>query len=413
MRDDHVSDLADCTEFRQTVQARPPRLVHGAVILSAGLVVAGLVWAAVTEADLVVTAPGVVRPVTSTQSAKARFGGRVVRVSFREGQTVVQGDVLVQLDTEKLANEIEKQEQKLRALEEETAKGIALLAALARQFKADTAAIEAKLAQAQEEMSAAQKRRELDIRQAKDELREAERDESRLRPLARTEAVARADLDKALARVREARSKLTRAELPVEESKVTVVRQELVQARESHAVKRQEAEMRHAARQGEVQAAKKDLDNLRWEREQACIRAPIGGVVVSGEPKEGEIFEVGHVVAEIAVQKGFHFEVQVSSADVGVLHEGMPARIKLASFDYERYGTLPGRVCFVSPDSKGSEPGGAVYTVRIELQGDEVGRDEIRGRVKLGMAGQAEIVTRRESVLTLLGKKVRQAIRLG
>jgi HlyD family secretion protein len=91
----------------------------------------------------------------------------------------------------------------------------------------------------------------------------------------------------------------------------------------------------------------------------------------------------------------------------------MPARIKLASFDYERYGTLPGRVCFVSPDSKGSELGGAVYTVRIELEGDEVGRGEFRGRVKLGMAGQAEIVTRRESVLTLLGKKVRQAVRLG
>ena len=131
---------------------------------------------------------------------------------------------------------------------------------------------------------------------------------------------------------------------------------------------------------------------------------------MAGDLKEGDILEPGRVVAEVAVQKGFRFEVQVPSGDVGPLREGMPARIKLSAFDYERYGTLPGTVCFVSPDSKGSDP---AYTVRIELEGDEVGRGEYRGRVKLGMAGQAEIVTRRESVLALLVKKVRHAVRLG
>jgi multidrug efflux pump subunit AcrA (membrane-fusion protein) len=116
------------------------------------------------------------------------------------------------------------------------------------------------------------------------------------------------------------------------------------------------------------------------------------------------------VVAEIAVQKGFRFEAQVPSADVGPLREGMPARVKLSAFEYDRYGTLPGAVCFVSPDSKGADP---AYTVRVELEGDDIGRGEFRGRVKLGMTGQAEFVVRRESVLALLGKKVRHAVRLG
>jgi multidrug efflux pump subunit AcrA (membrane-fusion protein) len=413
MRSDLVADLADCSEFQQTIRARPPRIVHGTVILATALLVAGLLWAAFTEVDLVVTAPGVVRPVTSTQAAKARFGGRVVQVSFQEGQAVSKGDILVQLDTEKLDNEILKHRQTLCALEGEQNKGAALLETLARQHKADRAAIEARLAQAQDELLSAQKRRELDIRQAKDDLREAEREEATMRRLAMTETATRSELDKSAAKVREARTKLTRAELPVEESKVTILRQELLQATEGYAVKRQEAEIRQAAKQGQVETTKKDLDNLRWEREQACIRAPIDGVIVSGNPKEGEIVEPGRVIAELAVQKGFHFEVQVSSADVALLREGTPARIKLTSFDYERYGTLAGKVCYVSPDSKASETNGSQYTVRIELAGDEVGRGESRGQVKLGMAGQAEIVTQRETVLKLLGKKVRQAIRLG
>jgi HlyD family type I secretion membrane fusion protein len=412
MCNEPIAELADCTEFRQTLRARPPRIVHGTAALSATLVVTGLVWAAATDADLVVTAPGVVRPVTSTQAAKARIGGRVVRVSFQEGQAVARGDILVQLDTEKQDIAIARRQQTLDALEEELAKGKALLDTLVRQLKAETAAVEAKLHQAAEELLSARNRRELDIRQSKDDLLEAEREEAILRRLAVKQAVTAAELEKSAAKVREVRTKLVRAELPVDEGKLTVLRQELAQVSEAYAVKRREAEMRQAAKQGEVLAARKDLENLRWELEQASIRAPIDGVVVSTEPKTGEIVDAGQVITELAVQKGFRFEVQVSSADVDALREGTPARIKLTSFDYERYGTLSGTVCFVSPDSKVSEPGTALYTVRIELDQTEIGRGDFHGRVKLGMAGQAEIVTRRQSVLSLFAKKVRGRIRL-
>ena len=410
MRDQLGADLAECTEFRQALRARPPRAIHGTALIAAAMVVAALVWAGTTEADVVVVAPGVVRPVTATQAAKARFGGRVVRVAFREGQEVTKGDVLVQLDTDRLDNDIQKREQTLRALEDELAKATDLLGSLARQLGADTAAIEAKLTVAGADTRAKRERQELDVRQALDELREAEREEATLRRLAVAQAVTRAELDKATAKTREARTRLARAELPVEDGPEKVLTQELAQAKATYAVKRQEAEARRAAKQGEVRAARKDLDNLRWERDQSTVRAPVGGVVVAGEPKEGEIVEPGRVVAEIAVQKGFRFEAQVPSADVGPLREGMPARIKLTAFEFERYGTLPGTVCFVSPDSKGTDP---AYTVRVELDGDEVGRGEFRGRVKLGMTGQAEFVVRRETVLALLGKKVRHAVRLG
>jgi hypothetical protein len=52
------------------------------------------------------------------------------------------------------------------------------------------------------------------------------------------------------------------------------------------------------------------------------------------------------------------------------------------------------------------------YLVRIELAGEEVGRGELYGRVKLGMAGQAEIVTGQEGLLSLLLKRIRQTISL-
>jgi hypothetical protein len=55
----------------------------------------------------------------------------------------------------------------------------------------------------------------------------------------------------------------------------------------------------------------------------------------------------------------------------------------------------------------------AAYLVRIEMDGDAVGRGELRGEVKLGLGGTAEIVTDRESVLMIFFRKIRQTISLG
>jgi hypothetical protein len=42
-----------------------------------------------------------------------------------------------------------------------------------------------------------------------------------------------------------------------------------------------------------------------------------------------------------------------------------------------------------------------------------VGRGELRGLVRLGMTGQTEIITGRESLLSLLFRQIRQTISLG
>ena len=78
MLNEPVSDLAKCSQFRQTLQARPPRIVHGAALLVIALLSAALAWAALTRADLVVRAPGRMRPVTAPQKVMATFRGEVL-----------------------------------------------------------------------------------------------------------------------------------------------------------------------------------------------------------------------------------------------------------------------------------------------------------------------------------------------
>ena len=165
-------------------------------------------------------------------------------------------------------------------------------------------------------------------------------------------------------------------------------------------------------KQYDLEIAKIDLAKWEREREKAVLHAPVGGVVTSKEVKVGDLLETGKPVVEIA-EGGFCFEMKVSNQDIAHLRVGMPVRIKLDAYDYQRYGTLDGTVSFIAPDS---DPGeghrAATYVVKIELKGEEVGRGEYRGRVKFGMEGQAEIVTDRESLLSLLVRRIRQTISL-
>src|SRR5262245_1125077 len=97
-----IADLSECREFALVLQARPPRLVHAALILASLLLGTAVTWSALTQADLVVRAPGRVRPTNPPtkviytprgEGAATGLGGRVAEVRFKAGDEVRAGDV--------------------------------------------------------------------------------------------------------------------------------------------------------------------------------------------------------------------------------------------------------------------------------------------------------------------------------
>jgi HlyD family secretion protein len=211
----------------------------------------------------------------------------------------------------------------------------------------------------------------------------------------------------------EAREQLAKARIPVDASGVAVAQRALEQTERDYAVKRDELELKRKTKCGEIAAARLELANLELERAQAVIRSPIDGVVTAGDWKVGDLLEPGKAAVAIARQAGFLFEATIPSEEIAHVRVGMPARIRLDAYDFQRYGTLDGTVGFVSPDS--GMAGGrtsALYTVRIATSRNEIGRGAYRGPIKLGMTGRVEIVTGRDRLLTLLVGRLRQTISL-
>jgi multidrug efflux pump subunit AcrA (membrane-fusion protein) len=423
MRNDFILDLADCTEFRQAIQARPAKIVHGTLVLLVALLGTALSWAATTQADLVIRAPGRVRPVATPvkvvnaargEVLSASSGGRVVAVNFRAGDTVRRGDVLIRLETERLDNQIDQQGRAIRAGEEELTKLGHLDELLSHQYGAARAKAEAELAQAKEALQRAQERQAAEGRLAEVALKAAVDEEVPLRKLLSGHFVAPTEVTKAASKTREARVQLEKARIPVDEGNIQALHRALDLVARDYEVKREELELRRGTRRAEVVAARLELGKLTLERKHAVLLAPLDGIVTTGDVKVGDVLETGKAVVEIAQQAGFRFEATVPSEEVAHLRVGLPARIKLDAYDYQRYGTLDGTVCFLSPDSEiGQGQKLATYTVRIALPCDVVGRGDLRGRVKLGMSGQVEIITDRERLLKILVRRIRRTISLG
>jgi multidrug resistance efflux pump len=376
-----------------------------------------------TQAHLVVLATGRVRPVATPvkvfnivrgEVLSASPGGRVVEVGVRQGDVVRRGDVLIRLETERLDNEIAKQRRTIHAGEEELARLSHLEELASRQFDVARSRAEAELEQVQREVRRASELRDAEVRLAEVALRTAEVEEASLRRLVERRVAAPTELFKAATETHRARASLTKARIPVDEGRVAVLRRSLDGVERDYAIKREELTLRREAKKAEVEAARLELANRELERGHAILRAPIDGVATAGDVKVGDLLEAGKPVVEIARQEGFHFEAEVPSEAVARLRVGIPARILLDAFDYQRYGALEGMVCFISPDS-GMADGRrtATYTVKIALHQVEFGREAPRGRVKLGMTGRVEIVTGRESLLSLLLKRIRQTISLG
>jgi HlyD family secretion protein len=421
--------LRDCTMFRATVEAQPPFVAHAGALLCLLTVVVAVAWTALTPVDLVVRATGRVRPTdlpTQVFSAVSQHvEGRIVEVRVQEGSPVRKSDILLRFNTDRVDNEIAKKRRELEASQAELDKLKQVEELQQSQLEIARTKSKAELTQANAELKRARQAREADVHRAQIDLETANDQQSRFQKLAPSRAVTAQQMLEATATVHTAEQNLATARLPIDEERVNVLRQAVELVDRDHAVRKAELESRLIAKLGEVDAASKELADLERQAAQAVLRSPIDGVVTKGQFHVGDVLPLGSPVFEIAPQDGYCFEATIASGDMGLVRDEMPARVKFDAYDYQLYGSLVGKVSFISPDtssnssspagvpSTGASASGTTYRVRVALDGDRVGRDEMSGLVKLGMAGRVEIITDRRTLLSILVQRIRSSISFG
>ncbi|HYD31781.1 MAG TPA: HlyD family efflux transporter periplasmic adaptor subunit, partial [Azospirillaceae bacterium] len=99
-------------------------------------------------------------------------------------------------------------------------------------------------------------------------------------------------------------------------------------------------------------------------------------------------------------------EARVSTRDIGFVTVDQPVKVKVHTFDFARYGSIPGRVRSLSATTFLDEQKTPYYKARVALERNHVGPAEARHLVLPGMTVEADINTGRKTVLQYLLKPI-------
>jgi hemolysin D len=193
-----------------------------------------------------------------------------------------------------------------------------------------------------------------------------------------------------------------------------------------------EAEFRRTLSGELVEAERKaaglseDLVKAEQRTKFQALTAPVDGVVqqLAVHTIGGVVTPAQALMAVVPADSRLEIEAMVSNRDIGFIHPGQPAEIKVDTFNFTRYGLLHGKVVSVSQDSIAhdkppdksnnnnapgaegvtSEPKGQelVYAARISLDRAQMQVDDNLVNLSPGMAVTVEIKTGSRTVISYL-----------
>lgn len=403
----------------------PGRATWITLALALAAIFIAVLWAALSEMDIVVSARGKLVPVESNLTVQPLETSVLRSIEVRAGQTVREGDVLARLDPTFAAADAGQLAARVTALQAEVLRleielGMAPASAV-RQLGA-----------------AADQRRLLAERQSslQSKARQYEQSIARLNASLATNRSEQAMLAERLAALRdlEKMNESLEGQQFVSRAKVLEAREKRLDAeREAQTAVLREREIRNqiAAAQEEMDSfmstwrsqaaealskARRDLDEARQTQakttrreELAVLRAPADGVVLEVSPLSvGSVArEAEPVVTLVRSGSALEVEVEVAPADIGFLAVGQPVRIKLDAFPFQKHGIVQGRVASIARDSIAApdapQRGLRVVPVRVAIESDrDLRRPADAAGLGPGMSLTAEVVTGSRSVLSYL-----------
>jgi len=439
---DEIAFLPAALEIVET----PPSPIGRAISLTIALLFAiAIAWASLGKVDIVATATGKIVPSGRSKVIQPVEIGTVRAIHVEDGQAVKAGEVLIELDPTLSNADLSHMDSDLMAARLDVAR---LRAAVAPGD--DPLAAFVPPAGAPDNLVATERQLLVSL-DAEQHAKLAELDRQRVEKdaerasyaatVAKLEATIpilqqRVDIRKYLSD-KEYGSKLTYLEtlsdlvqqqkdMPVEESHLAEAQAALQAIEDARAqtiseYRRTRLTELAAAEQKEA-GLEQDVIKAKERSRLEMLTAPVDGVVQQlAIHTIGGVVQPAQTLMEIVPQDSkLEVEAMVSNLDVGFVHEGQDAEVKVDTFNFTKYGLLHGTVESVSADAVTQQsqpsplqsrtqqseappdPGSLAYEARVSLDRTRMDIDGREVRLTPGMAVTVEIKTGQRRVISYL-----------
>ena len=445
-------ELAFLPAALEIVETPPSPIGRAIAAVTALLFCLALIWAWWGSIDIVASATGKILPGDRVKVVQP-FETAVVRsIHVQDGQEVKAGDVLIELDP--TASEAERDHLRNDLLAERL--NVARLrAALSDDPEADfapPAGADVELIGTQRQLllnQVTEQRAKIAALLRQQAQKEAEQ-ATTIATIHKLETIipviqSRVDIRKTLVE-KELGSKLSyfevlqllveqQEELSVQTSHLRETEAAIAAVRETRG--QAAAEYRHSISDDLAKAEQKanglaqDLIKAEQRTRLQSLTAPVDGVVqqLAVHTVGGVVTPAQPVLVVVPSDSRLEIEAMVSNSDIGFVHAGQQAEIKVDTFNFTRYGLLHGEVLSVSQDAvahdrpqdrsgerapgaanESSEPKGQElnYSARISLDQAQMRVDDRLVNLSPGMAVTVEIKTGSRTVLSYLLSPLRR-----
>lgn len=158
----------------------------------------------------------------------------------------------------------------------------------------------------------------------------------------------------------------------------------------------------------ELAQVQESIGRLEDKVKRLIIPAPVRGYVKGLTVRNaGAVIQPGGMVCEVVpVDREMKVEAKVLPRDIGHLKTGQRVKVKVTTYDFARYGAIPGELTAISATSFLNEKGEPYFKAQVKLSKSFVGEESGVHMVLPGMTVQTEIITGNKTLLQYMLKPI-------
>lgn len=130
-----------------------------------------------------------------------------------------------------------------------------------------------------------------------------------------------------------------------------------------------------------IDQAAEQVERARTALDEMTVYAPLEGIIASINTEVGALIAPGLPVAQIVDLSPLHLVVQIDEVDIGLVAEGMPARVELDALPEAAFEATLDQLSLVGSNLTGI----VTYDARVTLNGADA-------RLRVGLTAEANIV---------------------
>lgn len=413
-------------------EGRPPHSSRMNILIACGIVLAFIIWTAITPIDEIALATGQVIPTGFIKSVQHLEGGIIDELKVHEGDSVKEGDVLMILDGKAAQSELEQalaKESSLRIRAER-------LRAFGLDQKPDFSEFRNQYKNLIDDQQSIY---DMQVRNRNDQRAIIDKQQEQQKSLLTIQKGQEKDLRHELSiqeeqlaadKVLLGKQLTTKTKYRESEVKVSNVRKELDQvlnqmqqthqaiAESDNKLTELSTRLRNDALTemgnvtAEIAQVKESITKLQDRVNRLVIKAPVSGVIkgLKITTLKG-VIQPGEEILQIVPENAMEVEGQIIPKDIGNTQVGQDVTIKVSAYDFSRFGSIDGKLRAISASTFLDENKKPYYKAFITLNQLYVGKNPDTNHISVGMTVQAEIHTGKKTLLQYLVKPVYNAVK--